>query len=210
MKDYVILLILILLAILGILIYEVSSDSDKEALADPTHNTTIYFKSILDKSSLNTATIQMPDGSNQTTSTGTKQFNSSAINEQTLTFRVNGYMDLEVYFENTYNLQSMTLYFEPTPAPGSPDDSLQVARIVSNDLPSGFLVAEMGSGLTAGAPTLRYGNYRTTVYEFALGTRDMVIVSMGNRNQVYFGLRRIKDSARVDVVLDNCMGMMGN
>ncbi len=208
MKVYIILLILILLTLLGIL-YQVMSDSDKEALADPTHKTVVNFKSIVDRTSLNPVTIQMPNGTIQT-SQESKEFYSSELNEQTLIFNVNGFLELEVYFENTYNIESMTLYLEPTPIQGSPDDTIQIARIVSNELPSGFLVAEMGSGLTAGNPTMRYGNTRISIYEFTLGSRDMAIVSMGSRNQVYFGLRRIKDSARVDVVLDNCMGMMGN
>ena len=70
------------------------------------HKTVLNFKSIVDRTSLNPVTIQMPDGSIQT-SQQSKEFNSSELNEKTLTFNVNGFMELEVYFENTYNIESM-------------------------------------------------------------------------------------------------------
>ncbi len=205
MKLETILLFCILVIVIIILCLDLRFYYDEEGTG--TENTELRFFA-MDQTPLDSVTISIGNGSPSMVN-GSILDNPVNLDNQLITLVRRGYDSLFLFLQNSAQLRSMSVYFEKTDKTSSDNKFLQVNSLIRQSVGS-YLITEMGSSdNTPTQPAARFQDETVFVNQYQLGERDSTRLRIGDQNRILIHLKKIKDSMRVDIVLDNAVDMHG-
>ncbi len=205
MKLETVLLFCILVIVIIILCLDLSFYYDEEGTN--TENTELRFFT-MDQTPLDSVTISIGNGSPSMVD-GSILDNPVNLDSQLITLSRRGYDSLFLFLENSVQLRSMSIYFEKTDKSSSANKYLQVNSLVRQSV-GNYLIHEIGTpNEPPSLPTARFQDGTVFVNQYHLGVRDSTRLIIGNQNRILINLKRIKDSMRIDVILDNAVDMQG-